>query len=560
MTSLPDRPLEPPNLAFIDSLADEPYSNILNMNQLSPSAVPLEANKPAHGKNILASPDEDLAPGYNVPFIALHSLSPSSEPTDVSPEDFYPTNTMEVDWGSGDYLETMSFPNANEEDYGLVTKVPSYDSYDQEDYTESYDTSFPSRVGIAPSSSLPLAISPSPSLMVTFTTTVPLKSIDPSFASPTTQYALEPTPTPTPDEPDVSDIDWLDTFTIQPTDVLLPDMNSLEYYTTKLTKENGSDTVAEHRGNITVVPISTTDITPTSTSTNDTKVTDYSSDLSGFEPHDESSPEETTEESPQLVSSSEPTLEPSIVPTSFLDHSSSGWSAHMSTTDWAAPTLTMGLESTTALSEALLPTSTPLLPDTAMTSSSLTDVHWFITEPSPQSTIHATPVLSATAAFSPFPTEPAANATASETDLTPYYSPFTTQETFNDTSVSTELESNVTSVLPDVLGDQGVSEDGGDIPATVTSIPTRSEANTLSAAPTTTTVSSTSHQATAKTSAATQASTSVSIMSTTSAKTTTTATTSRQYLCNIDRPAYLTKIGTSDIGSRSCCIIFLVLH
>ncbi|AWP08792.1 putative UPF0606 protein KIAA1549-like [Scophthalmus maximus] len=327
MASQPGQPLEPPNLAFTDYPADESYSKILDVNQLSPSRAPLQENKPAHGINMLPNSDELLAPGYNVPFSAPHLTSPLSQPTEVAPEDFYPTNTMEFDWGSGDYLETMSFLNADGDDYALVTKVPS-DSYEAEDYTESYDTSFPSRVGISPSSLLPLHISPSPSLVTEYSTIVPLTSIHPSSFSSTIHYTLEPTPTANSDTPDASDVDWPDTFTIQPTDVLLPDMNSLEYYTIQLTKENdGSDTGAEHRGNVTVVAIPTTEITPTSNFTSDTKPTEEesSSDPSGFEPHGESTTEVTTEQSPQLVNVSEPFLDPSIVPSYFLDSSSSIW-------------------------------------------------------------------------------------------------------------------------------------------------------------------------------------------------------------------------------------------
>ncbi|KAF0041405.1 hypothetical protein F2P81_007303 [Scophthalmus maximus] len=329
MASQPGQPLEPPNLAFTDYPADESYSKILDVNQLSPSRAPLQENKPAHGINMLPNSDELLAPGYNVPFSAPHLTSPLSQPTEVAPEDFYPTNTMEFDWGSGDYLETMSFLNADGDDYALVTKVPS-DSYEAEDYTESYDTSFPSRVGISPSSLLPLHISPSPSLVTEYSTIVPLTSIHPSSFSSTIHYTLEPTPTANSDTPDASDVDWPDTFTIQPTDVLLPDMNSLEYYTIQLTKENdGSDTGAEHRGNVTVVAVPTTEITPTSNFTSDTKPTEEesSSDPSGFEPHGESTTEVTTEQSPQLVNVSEPFLDPSIVPSYFLDSSSSIWGA-----------------------------------------------------------------------------------------------------------------------------------------------------------------------------------------------------------------------------------------
>ncbi|XP_040894359.1 UPF0606 protein KIAA1549 [Toxotes jaculatrix] len=539
-TSQPGQPLDPPNLAFTDSPADESDSKILDVNQLSPSSAPLQGNKPVHG---MISSDEVLGPGYNVPFIAPHPASPSSEPTEVSPEDFYPTNTMELDWGSGDYLETMSFLNSDGDDYSLVTKVPS-DSYDPEDYTESYDTSFPSRVGISPSSMHPLHISPSPSLMTVYSTIIPLKSIHPSSFSSTIQYTLEPTPTANSDIPDPSDIDWPDAFTIQPTDVLLPDMNSLEYYTIQLTKENNSsDSRAEQRGNITMVPVATTDITPTSGFANDTRLTEEesSSDLSGFEPHDESTTVETTEESPQLVNVSEPFLDPSIVPSHFFDPASSIWGGRVSTTDWSAPTLTVGLDST-ALTEAILPHATPALPDDVMSSSSMTDVQWFVTESFLQSTIHTTPVLTASIAFSPVPTEPVANTTAGATELTPQDSTFTTEQTHNNTLVSMEPTSNVTSGPPVILGDQGVTEDEVDIPATVTLIPTSREANTASALPSTTTATTTSLQATTRITATTEASTSVNIISTTSGKTMTTAPT-RQYLCNLDKPAYLVKIG-----------------
>ncbi|XP_047189380.1 UPF0606 protein KIAA1549 isoform X2 [Scophthalmus maximus] len=544
MASQPGQPLEPPNLAFTDYPADESYSKILDVNQLSPSRAPLQENKPAHGINMLPNSDELLAPGYNVPFSAPHLTSPLSQPTEVAPEDFYPTNTMEFDWGSGDYLETMSFLNADGDDYALVTKVPS-DSYEAEDYTESYDTSFPSRVGISPSSLLPLHISPSPSLVTEYSTIVPLTSIHPSSFSSTIHYTLEPTPTANSDTPDASDVDWPDTFTIQPTDVLLPDMNSLEYYTIQLTKENdGSDTGAEHRGNVTVVAIPTTEITPTSNFTSDTKPTEEesSSDPSGFEPHGESTTEVTTEQSPQLVNVSEPFLDPSIVPSYFLDSSSSIWGGKVPATDWSAPTPTVGLDST-AFSEDILPHATSLLPDYVLSSSSMTDVHWFVTEPFMQSSIHTTPVLTATVAFSPGSTELLANTTAGATDLTPQDWTFTTEQIHNISLVSAEPASNVTVGPPVILGDQGVTEDGVDVPATMTLIPTSSEAHKVSALPSTTAASTTSHQAPTRITAASEASSSISINSTKSGKTTTTAPTTRQYLCNLDNPAYLVKIG-----------------
>lgn len=538
MTSLPPQPLEPLNMAFADSPADQSYGNVLDVNQLRPSIAPLEEKKQALDVNILPHPDEILAPSYNVPFIAPDHTSPLSEPTEVSPEDFYPTNTMDIDWGSGDYLETMSFLNPDGEDYSPVTKLPS-DSYDFEDYTEIYDTSFPSRVGISLSSLHPIHVTPTSSLVAAYSIVAPLKSINAPSSSPIIHYTLTPTPTMSSDVPDASDVDWPDAFTIQPTDVLLPDMNSLEYYTTQLTKENNSaDTGAEHRGNISIVSISATDVTPTSSFTNDTVVTEdvpYD-DLSGLEPHNELTTVVTTGESPQLLNVSEPFLHPSTVPTLLT----STWGRPVSTTEWSLPPLSVGKDSTESR-EPMVTSATPVLPDDVISYSSLTDVHWFVTESVSQSTTVATPVLSATIAFTPVPTILSPNTTTHATEPTLQDSTFTTQQTHNS-SVTTEPTSNVSLILPDVLGDQGMTEDGVDIPATVTLIPTSSDANTVASVPTTTTATTTSHQATTRTTATTEGALDVSIIPTTSGKLTTSVTASRQYLCNPENPAYLVKI------------------
>ncbi|XP_041853539.1 UPF0606 protein KIAA1549 isoform X2 [Melanotaenia boesemani] len=535
MTLTTGQPLETPKLSFSDSLADESYSQIDDSGKLNPSVVPLVDSKPVY--NMLPNPDKIKSPGYNVPFITSHPTSPLSEPTEVSPEDFYPTNTMDVDWGSGDYLDTISFYDSDRDEYSLVTKVPS-DPYDLEDYTEIYDTSFPSRVGISPSSLIPVYVSPSPSLVTAYSTIVPHKSIYPSPFSTTTHITLEPTPTPNADIPEVSYIDWADTFTIQPTDVLLPDMNSLEYYTTQLTKEsNGSESVAEHGGNVTVVLMNSTEITPTTGFTSDANLTEdeSSSDLSGFEPHDESTTVATTEESPQLVNDSQSFLDPSIVPTHFIDPSSSTWGGQVSTTDLSAYTHTVGVD--TPLTEALQPSATPPVPEDVTSSFSLTDVQWFVTDSFSESTIHTTAVLTATIAFTPVPTQPAANDTAGITDLT---SQDATEKAVNMTSVPTDSSThNVTSVPPVMFGDQGMTEDGADILTTMTSIPTtNSEVNTVSAAPTITAAIPTTYQATTGTTATSETSTTVNIISTTKP----TTTTSRQYLCRHDSPPYLTQI------------------
>lgn len=549
MTSQPVQPLELANLAFADSPADESYSEIL---ELSPSSAPLHENKPAHSMNMLPN-NKVLAPGYNVPLIAPHHTSPSSEPTEVSPEDFYPTNTMEVDWGSGDYLETMSFLDSDGDDFPLVTKVPS-DSYDLEDYTESYDTSFPSRVGISPVSLHPSQLLPTPSLMTAYSTVVQLKSIHPSPFSSTIHSTMEPsTPAADSDIPDPSDTDWGDAFSIQPTDVLLPDMNSLEYYTIQLTKENnGSDSGAEQRGNITVVSLGTVGTTPTGSITNDTQLIEEASlsDLSGSEPPDELTTVVTTEETPQPANVTEPFLDPSVVPSLVFDPSSSIWGDRVSTMHWATPALTVGLDGT-VLTGGSLPHTTPSLPVDSAPSSSMTDIHWFVTESSLHSTIRTTPVLTATMiydtpTFSPITVEPAGNATARTTALIPQDS--TIEQAPNITLVSTRLPANVTLGLPEVLGDQGVTENGVDKLATMSLIPTSSQAITASAAPSTTPATTTRHQAPTGVTATSKASTSVSIITTNSEKTTTAAPTGRPYFCNVDRPTYLVKMGEFDVS------------
>lgn len=513
MTSVPGHTIHSANLAFADSPINQSYNP-----DMSPSSGPLNWNQPAHDINALPYQDEVLAPEYNVPFILPHPTSPSFEPTNVSPDDFYPTNTMEIDWGSGDYLETMTFLDSIGEDYSPVTKVLS-DAFDLEDYTESYDTAFPSRVGIFPSSSHPLRFPPSPSLR-TYSTTIHATA----------------KPTPTSRIPYTSDVDLTDTFTIQPTDVLLPDMNSLEYYTTQLTRENYSVEIgAEHR-NVSTVSISLTEIIPTSSFVNDTKFSEEgnSGEASGFELQDESTILMTVE-SPQLKNTSVAFLDPSIVPTSFFNPSSSSWDGQVSTTDWpASSTPDIG---STILPDLLSPTVTPLLPDDTIPYSSLTDVHWFVTESVQQSSIPSTIVLPSTTAFSAVPTTPVANTTSGTTETT--LEDFTTEHVFNVSLLSTEPTVAVTS--SDILNDQGVTEDGTGSPATLTLIPPSSDANTVSDIPITATATNSSHQA------VTTTATNVDITTATNRETATAVTPSRQYFCNVDRPVYLVRIGKNHI-------------
>ncbi|XP_017274546.1 UPF0606 protein KIAA1549 isoform X2 [Kryptolebias marmoratus] len=516
----PGRPTEPPKLTFFET--NDLYSQIVDLKRLSPNQ------------------DEIMLHGYHVPFIISDSTSSLPEPTEVPSEDFYPTNTMDVDWGSGDYLETMSFINPDVGDYSLVTKVPS-DSYDLEEDTEKYDTSFPSRVVISPSSLHPANISPSPSLMTTYSTIVPPKSIYPSPVSTTAHFIPNPTPQPNTDMPDISDIDLGDAFTIQPTDVLLPDMNSLEYYTTQLTKEsNVSESVAEHGENVTELYIDTTTIKPATGFTSNLTDDESSGNLSGFGPHDDSTTVTPTEESPQPINSSEPFLDPSLVPTHFFDSSSSIWIDQVSTTGRSVHTLTVNMRTT--LTEVLEPSATPLLREDLISSDSLTDVHWFVTDSFEESTVNVTTVLTATVAYSAVPTEPAANKTAVTTEIAIQDS-FVTGQPFNITSASNESASHNVTLVPSVmLSDQGMTEDGVDVSVTTTLIPTSSDNSTVSAGATSQAGTTTPHQATTGTNPTAETSTSVNIISTTSEKTTAAAT-SRPYLCKVDRPVYLTKIG-----------------
>ncbi|XP_029909008.1 UPF0606 protein KIAA1549 isoform X4 [Myripristis murdjan] len=586
MTSLPVRPLEPPKLLAADvshspdyffsepKLPVKPSSKVLDVNQLSPSRVPMQQSDPAYGVHMLRNPAPEILAHNYVPFISPHPTAASSEPTEAFSEDFFPTNTMDVDWGSGDYMETMSFLGSEGDDYSLVTNLPS-DMYDLEDSTESYDTSFPSRVGVIPSSMHPHHISPSPSLMTAYSSVAPPTSIHPSSFSSSAHHTLEPTPTAQSDIGEASDVDWSDTLTIEPTDLLLPDMNSLEYYTTQLTKENNSsDTGAEHRGNITTtrhlspVSIHATQILATSTVTvepshmltavlgreepqptdNTTWIEDESSsDLSGFDALNETITVHATEETIKQVNFSEPFVDPSIAQTNFLDLSSSVLGSKVSTTIWSSPTPTpvAGLDSI-ALTTSVLPSSAVLQSDDVISSTSWTDVHWFITESVLHSTIHITPVLTPTTAFSAVPTEPAANATAFSSEITPRITTITTELTPNITSVSVEPTTNNTAVPPIMVGDQGVTEAGTDSSATVNLSPASTVANRTSAIPSTalpSTATATSRQTTARTTATAKASTTLSLMSTASSKSPTTAPTSRQYLCNTDKPAYLVKIG-----------------
>ncbi|XP_038833534.1 UPF0606 protein KIAA1549 [Salvelinus namaycush] len=162
----------------------------------------------AQGIHLLLRPPDLLSPSHPPP------LPPHSQPTLTPPPPWEHAPSLEEAWGSGDYLETLSFMVPEGEELALATSLPSH-TYDPDDGA-SYDTSFPSRP------TLPL----SSSLLRPYTSpTSPLREGLP-FTHP-----AQPEGYPHWDE---EDYDLGDIFPLVPTELLLPDMNSLEYYTNLL--------------------------------------------------------------------------------------------------------------------------------------------------------------------------------------------------------------------------------------------------------------------------------------------------------------------------------------
>uniref|UniRef100_A0A3Q4N102 UPF0606 protein KIAA1549-like n=1 Tax=Neolamprologus brichardi TaxID=32507 RepID=A0A3Q4N102_NEOBR len=165
----------------------------------------------AQGIHLLLRPPDLLSPSLPPP------LPPHSQPTLTPPPPWEQGPSLEEAWGSGDYLETLSFMVPEGDEMALATPLPShpYDGDNGGDWV-SYDTSFPARPTLSLSSKLPL--SPSSS-----TPNIPLH----------TQPA-HPDVFPTWDE----DYDLEDMIPLEPTELLLPDMNSLEYQVRDLLKKD----------------------------------------------------------------------------------------------------------------------------------------------------------------------------------------------------------------------------------------------------------------------------------------------------------------------------------
>lgn len=160
----------------------------------------------AQGIHLLLRPPDLLAPSLPP------ALPPHAQPSLTPP----PSPPWEQAWGSGDYLETLSFLVPEVEELALATPLP-HQPYDPD--WMSYDTAFPSRPTLPLSSHAP---------------------VSPSLSTPTMPPHTRPA------RPDVfpswdDDYDLEDLLPLEPTELLLPDMNSLEYYTNLLARDRGRD-------------------------------------------------------------------------------------------------------------------------------------------------------------------------------------------------------------------------------------------------------------------------------------------------------------------------------
>lgn len=415
---------------------------------------------PSHDVNIqndAALDDHQLYPSHAI-FGNYHVTSSFTEPTMGPPEVFFPTSTMDVDYGSGsgDYLETMSYMGSEGDDYSLVTNFPS-DLYDFEDSnSESYDTSFPTRVMIPLStrhlSSSPSATVPdrhvtrnpnvafsitqnstsalqvtsnkvtiSQSIMTSRTpalTSIPNSLTHITFSS--TVYlgvqAIHPTAvhfsaslhqSNIVSETSESYSNWPD-VTIEPSDVLLPDMNSLEYYNIQLTKKN--DSLTEQRGNQTTskyfsFPLSVSTTSPYTVPPNHVLTVMYGEDL---QPMDNNSwPEESSTDlsgfdlsnttlldlsdlRPSLMNDSFPFLYSSAL-TPSMDFSSSQWDL-ATTADWISTESVFSAVASSTSSSEFFPPSDAEESDVMFPTS--TNTYWSINSTLPETSLPTSSLFS----------------------------------------------------------------------------------------------------------------------------------------------------------------------
>ncbi|KAI5623863.1 UPF0606 protein KIAA1549 isoform X3 [Silurus asotus] len=565
--------------AGLDSFSEPPFpSSELQAERVSNSTSTSGKHKElsnhlvlSHDFNIQndAALDDQLYPSHTI-FGNFHVTSSFTEPTMGPPEVYYPTNTMDVDYGSGsgDYLETMSYLGSEGDDYSLVTNFPS-DMYDFEDSnSESYDTSFPTRAMIPlstrylspssltsfpsrhitmnsstafsvtsnPTSTLQVPNSEMTNVMISRFSTLTSISNSPTHISSTIYLGVEaihPTAVHSSISLHQSDIvsdtseiytNWPD-VTIEPSDVLLPDMNSLEYYNIQLTKNNES--LTEQRGNQTTskhfslpVSISTTSTYTVPASHMFTVM--YGEDLQNMDP---SWPEESSTDISGLNLSNTTVLDlsdirPSLMNATFpflyssaltpsMDFSNSLWDL-AATTDWIS---TESISSSISFTSVLFPPPDPVESDVMFLNS--TNTHWSINSTVPETS----------------------RPTSSLIDNV-----FT--QTHNVSEVPTESSPNITSVLSVTeMADQGFTGAGSSFnPVTDDEMMTVSK-------PADFTPSVLNNETTMSAPGATtevfNATTLLTTPSVTTLQTSTLQTTTiREYLCNLTKPdTYLVRVG-----------------
>ncbi|XP_077449437.1 UPF0606 protein KIAA1549 isoform X2 [Stigmatopora argus] len=173
----------------------------------------LSEDRAAHGIHLLLRPPDLLSPSLNPP-TASRAASPWEH-----------GNSLEEAWASGDYLETLSLVLADSDDPSLTTALPE-NLYDDEER-------FPPSEGASPRHPAPPLRSRLPLWPSSSTPALPPRSRD-----------AGPDVFPTWDD----DYDPEDLAPLRPTELLLPDMNSLEYYTNLLAKERRKEVSGEARG------------------------------------------------------------------------------------------------------------------------------------------------------------------------------------------------------------------------------------------------------------------------------------------------------------------------
>lgn len=476
------------------------FSGPPKVKGLVPHGLP--HNNVAQGIPLFLTPPEIVTPSL-IPFNILHASSAPGERSLVSPEHFYPSKT---DWGSGDYLETLTLMGS-EDEVRLATSLP-FGTHDIDaPSAEVYDTLFPSRV-VLPLSSLHI----SSSHTATVAYGASLHSADQLSVQLPHSYPTHKLPnTSLNNEVKLShDLDWMDTYSIEPTEILLPDMNSLEYYTNLLARGNGS--LAEQRRNLTFsvhyVSIEASQIAPTSSVALDMDYKSSSPDKISFTEGSSTDVLEaemlsSTDRSKNgAVNGPEHLLEPSAVPTPYLSLST---------------LLRNGLETNAVQMNSNLPSL-----DTATVSSHINTVQLTVkmkqndSPISPSSAAIVTPTTAGIAPTMPMVTD-LPKVTAPATGQTP-----NTRSNPTAMADQTFVPAGITSEFPAVTPDEWLP-----IASTAT-------ASTMSM----------------KTTPNKPYSSTTSLTTTTSPLVTTTraviSTTPRQYLCNISKAdSYLIRVGNA---------------